>query len=173
MVSTGHADLRLAVGWYNRGVGTVVAHAVGVELSISKNRPYISTAQPDRAGELLKLASWYQRENWLGKPMRISRYAGRGMKKAQHNWGVVSCLVPDWELVKAYRSGRISEQEYSSAYKRGLEESWGEVLGWLSSLSPDEDITLLCHEPEGQFCHRRLVGELVKQYRPDIPVDLR
>ena len=122
---------------------------------------------------MLTLASWYQRENWRGKPMRVSRYAGRGLKKSQYGWGVVRCLAPDWELVKAFRSGMLSQEEYSAAYRRGLEESWGEVQSWLSSLSPDEDITLLCHEPEGKFCHRRLIGELVKRYRPDVPVDFR
>ena len=121
---------------------------------------------------MLTLASWYQRENWRGKPLRISRYAGRGMKKSQYEWGVVPCLVPDWELVTAYRSGRLSEEDYPVAYRRGLEQSWAEVEAWLASLSPDEDVTLLCHEREGQFCHRRLVGELVKRYRPDVPVDL-
>ena len=122
---------------------------------------------------MLTLASWYQRENWRGKPMRISRYAGRGLKKAVHNWGVVPCLVPDWELVKAYRSGRISEQEYTSAYIRALEDKWDQVSAWLSALSEDENITLLCHEREGEFCHRRLVAGLVRKHRPDIPVELR
>ncbi len=121
---------------------------------------------------MLTLASWYQRENWRGKPMRISRYAGRGLKKAKHNWGEIRCLIPDWELVKAYRTGRISEEEFSSMYIRGLEERWDQVSTWLSSLSADRDITLLCHEREDEFCHRRLVAELVRKHRPDIPVEL-
>ncbi len=122
---------------------------------------------------MLTLASWYQRDNWRGRPMRISKYAGRGIKKSPYNWGVVSCLVPDWSLVKAIRSGSISLDEYSSAYLRGLEERWDEVSAWLSSLTPSEDFTLLCHEREGEFCHRWLVADLVREHRPDIPIDLR
>lgn len=105
--------------------------------------------------------------------MRISRYAGRGLKKSLYNWGVVPALVPDWSLVKAYRSGRISEEEYVTAYHKMLDERWDMVSAWLSSLSSDEHITLLCHEREGQFCHRRLVAELVRKHRHDIQVELR
>ncbi len=104
--------------------------------------------------------------------MRISRYAGRGLKKANYNWGEVRCLIPAWELVKAYRSGRISQAQYTSEYTRALEDRWDEVTSWLSSLTPDDDITLLCHEREGVFCHRRLVAELVREHRPDMPVEL-
>ena len=121
---------------------------------------------------MLTLASWYQQENWRGTPMRISRYAGRGLKKAIHNWGEVRCLIPEWGLVKAYRSGRISQEQYSSQYFRALEERWDEVSEWMSGLRPEEDYTLLCHEREGEFCHRRLVADLVRKHRPDIKVEL-
>jgi hypothetical protein len=43
-------------------------------------------------------------------------------KKAEDNWGEIRCLIPDWELVKAFRTGRISEEEFSSMHIRGLEE---------------------------------------------------
>ena len=121
----------------------------------------------------MTFASWYQRDNWHGKPMRISRLAGRGLKKAIHNWGEVRCLIPDWELVKAYRSGKISQEQYTSEYARVLEDRWSEVSDWLSSLRLEEDFTLLCHEKEGEFCHRRLVADLVRVHRPDIQIDLR
>ena len=121
---------------------------------------------------MLTLASWYQREHWRGRPMRISRFAGRGLTKAQYNWGEVPCLVPDWELVKAHRSRQISRERFSSEYMRGLEERWEEVSAWLSSLKPEEDLTLLCHEREGEFCHRRLVSEVVRGHCLDIPIEL-
>ena len=105
--------------------------------------------------------------------MRISRYAGRGLRKSEYNWGEVRCLIPDWDLVKAHRAGNISQSEVFSSYERGLESQWDRVTEWLSSLTPDEDVTLLCHEREGEFCHRQLVAELVRKHRPDIQVDLR
>lgn len=123
---------------------------------------------------MLTLASWYQKNNWRGKPMRISNTAGRqrGLKKSVYDWGEVRCLIPNWELVKAYRDRQISKEEYTTAYMRGLQDRWIEVQDWLATLSDNQDITLLCHEPEGEFCHRHLVAELVKEHRPDIPVTL-
>ena len=124
---------------------------------------------------MLTLASWYQRENWRGRPMRISYTAGRapGLKKSVFNWGVVRCLIPDWSLVKAYRSGSISQEQYIPAYTEQLATRWSEVAAWLSSLKADENLTLLCHEREGEFCHRQLVAALVRNHRPDIEVTLR
>ena len=123
---------------------------------------------------MLTFASWYERWNWRGKLMRISNTAGRkkGLKKDVYNWGVISCLIPAWELVKAYRAGRITQEEYASAYVCGLQEKRDQVSEWLASLKPDEDVTLLCHEKEGEFCHRLLVAELVNKRRPDIEMKL-
>ena len=122
---------------------------------------------------MLTMACWYEPAKWRGRPMRISKLAGRGIKKSRYNWGEVRCLIPPWELVKAYRSGRVSRDEYTGVYYSLLGERWEEVAGWLDSLTTDEDLTLLCHEREGLFCHRWLVAALVKKHRPDIPVDLR
>ena len=121
---------------------------------------------------MLTFASWYEPSNWRGELMRISRYAGRGLKKSIHNWGVVPCLLPDWGLVKAYRSQMISWDEYSTEYLRGLELRWDEVQAWLISLKPEDDVTLLCHEREGERCHRQLVVEHVMKYQPNISTRL-
>ncbi|MEW6034399.1 MAG: DUF488 family protein [Chloroflexota bacterium] len=85
---------------------------------------------------------------------------------------MVQCLIPDWSLVKAFKQGRVSQTEYEIEYRSGLQQRWSEVSAWLASLSPDEDVTLLCHEREGHFCHRRLVAELVGNCRRDIEVAL-
>ena len=123
---------------------------------------------------MLTFASWYERWNWRGKLMRISYTAGRkkGLKKSLYNWGVIPCLIPAWELVKAYRAGRMTQEEYAPAYLRGLGEKQDQVSEWLDSLKPDEDVTLLCHEKEGEFCHRLLVAELVHKQRPDIELNM-
>ena len=105
--------------------------------------------------------------------MRISRLAGRGIKKSEFKWGEIRCLIPDWGLVKDYRSRRITKEKYTEAYNLMLREGWAEVSSWLDSLSTEQDLTLLCHEKEGEFCHRLLVAELVKEHRPDIPLNVR
>ena len=121
------------------------------------------------------MASWCQSENWQGKLFRISQTAGRGraLKKSVYDWGVVRCLIPTWEMVKSLRSGAITVDAFSDMYRHLLQQRRVEVLEWLASLSPEEDTTLLCHEREGEFCHRRLVADLVARERPDVRVILK
>ena len=119
---------------------------------------------------MLTVASWKEEHNWRGKLMRISDRPKPFLPKRLHEWGVVRCLIPDRELLREYRAGAISKPELSSRYLRSLEKRWDQVSTWLSSLSNDEDQTLLCHQPEGRFCHRLLVADLVRKHRPDIEV---
>ncbi|PZC47513.1 MAG: Protein of unknown function, DUF488 [Chloroflexi bacterium] len=124
---------------------------------------------------MLTMASWYQSENWQGRLFRISQTAGRGrgLKKSVYDWGVVRCLIPTWEMVKGLRSGGITQQGFSEMYRHLLEQRRVEVSEWLALLSPDEDTTLLCHEREGEFCHRRLVADIVALERPDVRINLK
>jgi len=124
---------------------------------------------------MITLASWYEPGNWRGRLMRISYTAGRqkGLRKSVYDWGVISCLIPTWDLVKAFRTGQVAQDEYVRTYLELLRQRWEVVDEWLHSLVPEEDLTLLCHEREGEFCHRQLVSPLVTEHRPDIDVVLR
>ncbi len=122
---------------------------------------------------MLTFASWYEPGTWRGRPMRISKYPGRGLKKSDYNWGEVLCLIPVWSLVKAYRDGKLNQDEFFARYRKGLEQRWDEVSAWLASLSPKEDLTLLCHERDGRTCHRKVVADLVQEHRPDIQTDFQ
>jgi hypothetical protein len=70
-----------------------------------------------------------------------------------------SPLVPSWYLVKDYQQGKIGQEQYTKEY-----------MIQLRSLDPrkvyedlfkiyNENPVLLCWEPAGDFCHRRIVGE--------------
>ncbi len=86
--------------------------------------------------------------------------------------GNVACLVPTWEMVRGYKAGRLSQDEYTRQYRNLLAERWADVKVWLASLDAEQDVTLCCWEPAGQFCHRQLVALLVRRHRPDIDVIL-
>ena len=86
--------------------------------------------------------------------------------------GKVDCLVPTWEMVRAYKAGRLSQADYVEQYRDLLAERWAHVTAWLDSLDADQDLTLCCWEPAGRFCHRQLVALLVRRHRPDIDVIL-
>lgn len=117
---------------------------------------------------MLVTASYYEPEKWRGQSYRISLGYPRGRKKA---WKDLPLLAPERETVAAYRQGRIDAQRYVQEYDDLLRSRWREVAAWLGSLKPDDDVTLLCFEREGEFCHRHLIAELVRRLRPELPVE--
>lgn len=115
-------------------------------------------------------ASFYEPQHWRGELFRISRGYPRGQRKA---WQDLPFLAPSPTLYRAYKRGELGAQEYARSYRRELAERREEVSRWLESLPGDGDLTLLCFERQGEFCHRQLVAELVREGRPDIPVLVR
>lgn len=64
-------------------------------------------------------------------------------------------LCPSYNLVKSYKSGIISEYQYTMQYYKDI----------LNKLDPKDvynqlgkDSILLCYEKTGKFCHRRIVA---------------
>jgi hypothetical protein len=63
-------------------------------------------------------------------------------------------LIPPSDLEERFRRGRIKLPEYTKLYN-------AQLLGLDPRqvfLDLGENAILLCHEPPGQFCHRRLVA---------------
>ena len=69
-----------------------------------------------------------------------------------------SPLAPPWGLIKGYKNGTVSEEEYTKIYNK-----------LLAGLDPHEvylrlqDRVLLCWEKPGDFCHRRLVADWIQR----------
>lgn len=66
---------------------------------------------------------------------------------------------------------QAADAQYTKEYFSLLLSRWAEINTWLLSLSAEQDITLLCYCREGDFCHRHLIAQLVRKYRPDIPIE--
>lgn len=64
-----------------------------------------------------------------------------------------------------------ADAKYTKEYFALLLSRWTSVQAWLLSLSPTEDITLLCYCREGDFCHRHLIAQLIRRYRPAIAIE--
>ena len=77
-----------------------------------------------------------------------------------YNGNQFKLLAPTWEILSAYKAKEIDDVEYTKLYHE-------KVLGKLDpKLTMDliikahsDDVTLLCYESPGKFCHRRLVAE--------------
>jgi len=64
-------------------------------------------------------------------------------------------LVPSLSLLRDWRAGNLTNDEYSQRY-------YSETLSTLNPTSVYKELDrkiLLCHEPSGSFCHRRLVAK--------------
>ena len=72
-------------------------------------------------------------------------------------------LYPGWDLVSAYKSGQIDDEEYKRIYREKLSKlDRDSILKQLKEFSENNgncDIALLCYEAPGKLCHRHLVAE--------------
>lgn len=72
-------------------------------------------------------------------------------------------LYPGWDLVNAYKSGQINDEEYIRIYKEKLSKlNRDDILNQLKEISENNcnsDLILLCYETPDKLCHRHLVAE--------------
>ena len=66
-------------------------------------------------------------------------------------------LAPTWDMVNGSHAGAITHDEYTEQYIALLESRKINLEKLLNGL-PDPTY-LLCYEPPGDFCHRRLFAE--------------
>jgi len=70
------------------------------------------------------------------------------------------CLAPAQALLTAYRDGRADKRTYTKRFARQLSRlRFPEVIDRLR----DGDV-LLCYEVPGQFCHRHLVADWLREH---------
>lgn len=74
---------------------------------------------------------------------------------------VYSPLAPSWEIIKAIKSGKITNDEYTILYLKLLKERQLTAEKVLNDLG--ENAILLCYESPGTFCHRRIVANWIQE----------
>lgn len=115
---------------------------------------------------MILICSWFDKEK-VGGVLSISLGKPRGV----HCDGQVHVLFPSWKIVRGYRRGEISVEEYVERYVELLRGRHHELKLWLDSI--EEDVTLCCFEREGDFCHRLLVAWVIGRMNPGLDVRLR
>ena len=107
---------------------------------------------------MLYTASFYCPDHWNGTSYRISRAHPRGQTT---KWEIQPFLYPSRSLLDEYRRGSIDFDGLTSRYREELETNYNweaDFQDWLGSLKPEQDFTLLCFEPDGKPCHRRVAA---------------
>ncbi len=80
-------------------------------------------------------------------------------------------LYPALDLLRAYRGKEIDFAELSQEYVKGLDEGFsreGEFRSWVEAVPDLGNFTLLCFEPAGQPCHRRVLAPWLVQRVPGL-----
>lgn len=65
-------------------------------------------------------------------------------------------LAPTWDLVRDVKSGRITEEEYTTEYLKLIKKRGATPYRTLADLG--ENAILLCYEKPTDFCHRHIVA---------------
>jgi uncharacterized protein YeaO (DUF488 family) len=92
-----------------------------------------------------------------GKRILVMRIWPRGISKDRIDvW--MKDLGTEKELIKKWKSGKISWNEFSMQYRKSLKGK-EEILKELAKESQTKDITLLCTDRDAAHCHRTLLAE--------------
>ncbi len=111
--------------------------------------------------------------------MRDSRVYNRTLKDYLSLHGrplydtMLKDLAPSKELLKGYKEGDISWEQYSLIFDKEVLLPQSELIQDLAQRALSEDITLLCSEKTPDNCHRRLIAEECKRYQPNLEIVIK
>ena len=73
--------------------------------------------------------------------------------------------VPDWAfIVKPYKDGVISKEEYTERYLQQLDKFSENIIGVVKYFNESgKDYILLCYEKPGDFCHRHILADYINK----------
>lgn len=119
---------------------------------------------------MITLASWHEPAKWRGEVWNaaLGKMVMNGVEVQR-----IRVLQPTWDVVRGVKSGIVSPEQYTTAYRALLARRMPALRTWLAMLDPAQDITILCFCHEGTFCHRQLIAQILARHRPDINVMLR
>ncbi len=75
-----------------------------------------------------------------------------------------SILAPSWQLLRQYKSDKISFDEYIERYKKEIlsRRSAIDLMFDINHASKKHNIFLVCYEKDAKRCHRSILKELIE-----------
>lgn len=99
--------------------------------------------------------SYFSNLKNLKNPLSISIYPPKWYLGPQFK-----LLAPTQTIIRAYKDLKISDEEYVNEFKKHVLEPLDAFKVHSDLVTKfGSDVTLLCYEKPGDFCHRRLVAE--------------
>lgn len=127
---------------------------------------------------MIYISSFQKSNSYPGvKLFSVARFKPQGF---EHVPVLLFLVATDAEGNKL--SPDIGIEKFEEKYKEKIKKEWKAVKNWLDSLTPNEDIALLCWcpyskraaaelEKTGQFfCHTYFIYRMLQKNRPDIEV---
>ncbi|MCL6477087.1 MAG: hypothetical protein K6T65_01600 [Peptococcaceae bacterium] len=72
-------------------------------------------------------------------------------------------FAPTWDIVMAYKAGKITQEEYTAMYYALMRQSYRKNRQrWEEVLSMDR-VVLVCFCRAGDFCHRLLLAQVLQK----------
>jgi len=98
-----------------------------------------------------------------GKRILVMTLWPRGVSKDKVDVWMKDLGTPR-DLIKSYKSGQMSWEDYATAYRQSLRGK-EEQLRTLAKESRKGTVTLLCTEKDPSACHRSLLKEAIESFQ--------
>ena len=98
--------------------------------------------------------SYFARLRTAVHPVSISLYTPQGIDIPKY-----LPLAPTPQILSAYRNHLITKYKYKERYKEEVlaHLDKDKVVADLRALTNSDEVTLICFEKDGTFCHRHIV----------------
>lgn len=70
-------------------------------------------------------------------------------------------FAPSWEMVRTYKAGELSEEEYTKQYYEKMRDSFRNNRDKWLALFQKEKLALACYCGPDKFCHRLLLKAIL------------
>jgi len=112
---------------------------------------------------MIRAKSIYKpKEDEDGTRILITRFYPRGVRKDHFDQWLRE-LAPSKDLLKGYKAGTINEKQFTAMFLdqiKASEESQNTIRA-LCEISRNTNVTLLCYERDGDFCHRHILHDII------------
>ena len=100
--------------------------------------------------------------NYARKGNHPLAYAISAKPPTWYSGKILTTLAPSWEILNDYKSGTITEEDYTIRYLESLYKRKVNPHELVNAL-PDGAI-LLCYESPTDFCHRHAAAEWIEHH---------
>lgn len=99
---------------------------------------------------------------WRGKMITEYQISNTKPKWYTQDVDKYKPVIPPWDIVDGYKSGRITEAQFEERYLNQLNSLSTDDITRLKAFNSDEAI-LLCWEKADQFCHRHILRKFLNE----------